>query len=297
MGPEAVIALRARSTTRRLGGAVRDEARRLGASSGLSGGADPRQTTASWSTLAAIGVTGGVLSGLFAIGGGLLMVPLLVWRAGLDQRRAAATSLVAVVPAAFVSSITYLLHGAVDLTAGAFVAVGATVGAAAGSRLLRRIPLPTLRWMFIVFLLVIAARLLSASPQRGHEICLSLLVGVGYVVLGLAMGIASGLFGIGGGVIAVPLLITFFGTSDLVAKGTALVVSILTSAVGTVANGRAGLVDVRAGLILGVIAAVASVPAALVALAIPAKLSAVLFAALLLVVAAQLAHKAVTFRR
>ncbi len=276
---------------------MREEARRLGASSGLSGGADPRQTTASWSTLAAIGVTGGVLSGLFAIGGGILMVPLLVWRAGLDQRRAAATSLVAVVPAAFVSSITYLLHGAVDLTASAFVAVGATVGAAAGSRLLRRIPLPTLRWMFIVFLLVIAARLLSASPQRGHEICLSLLVGVGYVVLGLAMGIASGLFGIGGGVIAVPLLITFFGTSDLVAKGTALVVSILTSAVGTVANGRAGLVDVRAGFILGVIAAVASVPAALVALAIPAKLSAVLFAALLLVVAAQLAHKAVTFRR
>jgi uncharacterized membrane protein YfcA len=57
-----------------------------------------------WATLAAIGAVGGVLSGLFAIGGGILMVPLLIWRAHLGQRQAAATSLVAVIPAAAVSS-------------------------------------------------------------------------------------------------------------------------------------------------------------------------------------------------
>jgi hypothetical protein len=70
----------------------------------------------SWINLTAIGVVGGVLSGLFAVGGGILMVPLLVWRTGMDQRRAAATSLVAIVPTALVSSTTYLLN--VAFTAG-----------------------------------------------------------------------------------------------------------------------------------------------------------------------------------
>jgi uncharacterized membrane protein YfcA len=116
------------------------------------------------------------------------------------------------------------------------------------------------------------------------------------VVLGLIMGVASGLFGIGGGIIAVPLMITFLGTSDLVAKGTALVVSIVTSVVGSTAHARAGQVDVRAGLILGAFAALASIPAVLVALALPPRLSAVLFSVLLVLVAAQLAARALRER-
>ena len=260
-------------------------------------GADSAEHRSSVGNLVVIGFIGGVLSGLFAIGGGILMVPLLVWRAGLDQRRAAATSLVAIVPTAFVSSVTYLLNGAVDLIAGIVIAVGAIGGAVIGSRLLRRISVPALRWMFILFIVAVAARLLFVAPQRGHAVDLSLQIGLGYVALGLVMGVASGLFGIGGGIIAVPLLITFFAASDLVAKGTALLVSILTSVVGTAANTRAGLVDVRAGLVLGTVAAIASVPAVLVALAIPARLSTTTFAALLLIVAAQLSSKAVQARR
>jgi len=72
-----------------------------------------------WATLAAIGAVGGVLSGLFAIGGGILMVPLLIWRARLGQRQAAATSLVAVIPAAAVSSATYLANGDVSIAGAA----------------------------------------------------------------------------------------------------------------------------------------------------------------------------------
>ena len=59
-----------------------------------------------------------MLSGLFAIGGGILMVPLLTWRAGMDQRRAAATSLVAIIPTGIVSSITYLVNGQSSGSAG-----------------------------------------------------------------------------------------------------------------------------------------------------------------------------------
>jgi uncharacterized membrane protein YfcA len=147
--------------------------------------------------------------------------------------------------------------------------------------------------MFIVLLLLVAARLLLVVPERGDPLDLSLGVALGYVALGLVMGIASGLFGIGGGVIAVPALVAIFGISDLIAKGTSLLVMIPTSVVGTISHSRARAVDVRAGLVVGVTATLASVPGALLALALPPRLSAILFAVLLLIVAAQLIVRAV----
>ena len=160
-----------------------------------------------------------------------------------------------------VGSLVYLAHGQVDVVAASLVTVGAVGGAVIGSRLLRRIPVVQLRWMFVVFILLVAGRLLLVTPHRGDRVDLSLLVIAGYVGVGLVMGLASGLFGIGGGIIAVPLMVSLFAVSDLVAKGTSLLVSVPTSAVGTWSNRRAGLVDVRAGLVVGVSAAVAAVPA------------------------------------
>ena len=250
-----------------------------------------------WLVLALIGVIGGVLSGAFGIGGGILMVPLLVSLAGLDQRTAAATSLVAIIPTAIVGSVTYLANDQIDLAAGGLVSVGAVVGALIGTRLLRRIPLTWLRWMFIVFVVAIAARLFFVSPERGDPIELSPLVAAEFVVLGLAMGVLSALFGIGGGIIAVPAFIGVFAISDLVAKGTSLAVMIPTSIVGTVTNWRAGTVDVRSGLVLGIAATIASVPGAALALNLSPRLSSVLFGALLLAVAAQLAYRAVRAQR
>jgi len=245
-----------------------------------------------WRTLAGIGIIGGVLSGLFAIGGGILMVPLLVSRAHLDQRQATATSLVAIIPTAMVSSAAYLAHGEIDLVAGALLTLGAIVGARVGSHLLQRISLSWLRWLFIAFILAVAARLLLLAPGRSEVVAMSAVTALGHVGLGLIMGIASGLFGIGGGIIAVPLLVSMFAVSDLAAKGTALLVSIPTSAVGSAANRRSGLVDVRAGLVVGAAAALASLPAVYLALAIPAELSRRLFVALLLAVAIRLTVKA-----
>lgn len=261
----------------------------------IAGRSRPETTRAGtlWLRLTVIGLVGGVLSGLFAIGGGILMVPLLTGWARMDQRRAAATSLVAIVPTALVSSSVYLADGQIDVVAAVFVALGAVAGAVLGSRLLHRTPAGVLRWMFIAFLLLIAARLVLAAPERGGaSVSTSPLVLLGFVALGLVMGVASGLFGIGGGIIAVPLMISLFAVSDLVAKGTSLLVSVPTSVVGTVANRRAGLVDIRAGLVIGVAAAAASVPAAGLALAVPARVSGLLFAGLLVLIAVHLGVKA-----
>jgi uncharacterized membrane protein YfcA len=250
-----------------------------------------------WFALALIGIIGGILSGTFGIGGGIIMVPLLISLAGMDQRRAAATSLIAIVPTSIAGSLTYLANGQIDLLAGAIVAVGAIVGAVIGSLLLRRIPLVWLRWMFIALIVGVAVRMLLVTPVRGDQLELTGLLGLGYLALGLVMGICSGLFGIGGGVIAVPSLIAIFGMSDLIAKGTSLLVMIPTGITGTITNVRGRLVDVSAGVVVGLAATVAAVPGVALALLLTPRLSSILFAALLGVAAVQLSVKAVKAQR
>lgn len=243
--------------------------------------------------LVAIGLAGGVLSGAFGVGGGIVLVPLLVNFAGLDQRHAAATSLLAILPTSIAGSITYLVHGEVDLLAAAVIAVGAITGTMIGGTLLKRLPLAVLRWLFIALLVVIAVRMALTEPHRGEALQFSASVAVAYLAIGLVMGIASGLFGIGGGVIAVPALVSVLGISDLVAKGTSLLVMIPTSAVGTVTNRRNGLVEVRTGLIVGIAASAASVLGAFIALALPPHESNLLFAVLLVAIAVQLTVRAI----
>ena len=250
------------------------------------------RTTPRIPVLVAIGLAGGILSGAFGVGGGIVLVPLLVNFAGLDQRRAAATSLLAILPTSIAGSITYLAHGQVDLLAAAVIAVGAIAGSILGGNLLKRIPLAWLRWLFIALLVVVAIRMAFIEPERSNPLEFSLPVALVYLAIGLVMGIASGLFGIGGGVIAVPSLVALLGISDLVAKGTSLLVMIPTSIAGTATNSRNRLVDVRTGLIVGLAASAASVLGAFIALALPPRPSSILFAVLLLAIAVQLAIRA-----
>jgi uncharacterized membrane protein YfcA len=87
--------------------------------------------------------------------------------------------------------------------------------------------------------------------------------------------------------------VAVFGVSDLIAKGTSLLVLVPTSIVGTIANVRAKAVDVRAGLVVGVAATAAAIPGVALAVLIPPRLSSILFAVLLVIAAAQLTVRAI----
>ncbi|HWM34137.1 MAG: sulfite exporter TauE/SafE family protein [Actinomycetota bacterium] len=243
--------------------------------------------------LVVVGLMGGLLSGAFGVGGGIIMVPLLMWFAGMDQRRAAATSLVAIVPSAIAGSIQYAVQGEVDVVAGLIVAAGGVGGSLIGTRLLRTLSLGWLRWLFIGLLVLVAVRLFFEVPARGTALELGVGVVVALVLLGVVMGIASGLFGIGGGVILVPVLIAFFGLGDLLAKGTSLLAMIPTSVTGSIANTRAGLVRLGDGLIAGVSAVAASFGGVALAFLLPPRLAVILFAIFILIVVAQLVIRAV----
>ncbi len=243
-----------------------------------------------------IGIAAGLLSGAFGAGGGIVIVPLLVSVAGFDQRRASATSLLAIIPTTITGSTIYFANGEVDLLAGAIIAAAAIVGSLWGTAILKRISLTWLRWLFIALLILVAIRMAFIEPVRGEPLAYSLPVLIGYLLIGLIMGLSSGLFGIGGGVIGVPALVGIMGISDLIAKGTSLLVMVPTSISGSIANVRNALVDWRAGVIIGVSAAAGSFGGALVAFALTARLSSILFAALLAVLAVQLIVRTVRGR-
>jgi len=248
--------------------------------------------------LALVGAAGGLLSGAFGVGGGILMVPLLIVAAGMDQRRATATSLAAIVPASIAGSITYLANGQVDLVAALFVALGGVIGSWFGAWLLRRLPIVWLRWLFVALLVAVAVRMLLVVPERGGgHVGFDLLPDLALFALGIGVGIASGLFGIGGGAIMVPAFIAFFAMGDLMAKGTSLAVMIPTAISGTVSNTRAKLVDLREALVVGIAATLASFAGVAIAFVLSPEWSARLFAAFVVIAAAQLAVRAVRAQR
>ena len=106
--------------------------------------------------LAAIGGAGGVLSGLLGVGGGIVMVPLLVLRAGYGQRDAHAVSLGAIIPISLASVLTYGLAGEVRIGYAAALAVGSVVGARVGAGLLARIQERPLKIVFGLFLAAVS---------------------------------------------------------------------------------------------------------------------------------------------
>jgi uncharacterized membrane protein YfcA len=229
---------------------------------------------------------------MFGVGGGIVMVPLLMWLGRLDQRRASATSLAAIIPTALVGAVAYGANGHLAVWTAVLVALGATGGAWAGSRILRRISLTVLSWAFVGLLAAVALSMVFYTPQRGPAAPLTVLTGLALVALGLAMGLASGLFGIGGGVIAVPALMALFGAGDLVARGTSLLVMVPSAVTGSVTNWRGGLVRLREGLAAGAAAAATSFGGTALAALVSPRLGNILFAALLAVSAVQLALRA-----
>jgi uncharacterized membrane protein YfcA len=106
--------------------------------------------------LVAIGVGGGILSGLLGVGGGIFMVPLLVLWAGYAQRDAHAMSLGAIIPISLAGVATYGLAGEVRYWEALALAVGAVAGARVGAGLLTRIDEELLKAVFGVFLVVVA---------------------------------------------------------------------------------------------------------------------------------------------
>jgi uncharacterized membrane protein YfcA len=110
--------------------------------------------------LAGIGTAAGVFSGLFGVGGGTVMVPLLILWLGYGEREATGTSLAAIVLIAAVAAGVQGTYGNVHVAKAALVGLPAVAGVLAGTALQQRVPQRTLSLVFAALLVVTAVVLL-----------------------------------------------------------------------------------------------------------------------------------------
>jgi uncharacterized membrane protein YfcA len=110
--------------------------------------------------LAGIGTAGGAFSGLFGIGGGTVIVPLLVLWLGYEQKEATGTSLAAIVVIGTVAAAAQALYGNVDLALGLAIGLPGVAGVVVGTALQQRISDRAVAWVFVAMLVVSAAVLI-----------------------------------------------------------------------------------------------------------------------------------------
>jgi uncharacterized protein len=239
----------------------------------------------SMSKAALVGLAAGFLSGLFGVGGGILLVPALVIVLKLGQKLAHGTSLAAVLPIALSSLFGYTVEDKVDWPVAGLLAAGAIGGAVLGTHFLHRLPQRAVGWAFAVVLFATAVRLVVDNSDAGGRADLSILTAVALVVAGFLTGILAGLLGVGGGVVMVPAMVVGFGIPAAVAKGTSLAVIIPTSIMGTLRNRSNSNVDLRLAAVVGIAGVVSAYLASKISVGLSETTSNRLFAALLTAVA------------
>ena len=199
-----------------------------------------------------IGLTAGVFGGILGIGGGLIMIPLMVEVLKLTQHKAHGTSLLALVFTGIGGAITYASHGAIDITAAALLAITAVLTAPLGARYCNALTGKKLKIYFGAFLIFCSALLLlkpyltnviGTVPDYAKVIIL--------LTTGAFTGFLSGLMGVGGGTIMIPIMVILAGLTQHVAQGTSLLVMVPAGAIGAFTHWKMG--NVATGILWGLI--------------------------------------------
>ena len=239
-----------------------------------------------------IGMMAGLISGSFGVGGGIIIVPGLVVFLQFTQRLSHGTSLLAILPIAAAGLVGFIFHDSIDVVYGLFLGLGSIFGALIGTKLLGSISNIRLTQIFIVIMLLTAARLFIDIPVKSQELYVSTLTAIVLVLIGALIGAIAGLLGIGGGLVLVPILIIFFGAAAPVAKGTSLLVTLIAGTAGTWRNYRNTNIDIPVAVKIGL----AGVPTALIgsqlAMVMSDRVSSMFFALLLLASTARLLRSA-----
>ena len=238
------------------------------------------------------------MSGLFGIGGGVLLVPAYIFLLKLQQKLAHGSALLTGVFLSFAGATLYVIDGHGNFAAAALVFIGSFTGVLIGTWLLKKIKILILMYVFLVVLVVTAVRLFIGTDNEGAAYDnLTLGLVLGFIATGLVAGTLSGLLGIGGGIIMVPTFILLFGFSAVVAKGTSLMVIVPTGTTGTLRNSKYGNINLRVGLFAGIGGIPMALFGAWVSSIMSEVLSEVLFGVLMVVVATNMLRKTLQLRR
>ena len=199
----------------------------------------------------ALAVLVGISLGLLGGGGSILIVPLLAYVAGMDAKPAIATSLLVVGVTSAIAAITHARAGRVRWRVAVLFGPAAMAGAYSGGLLARFIPGTVLLISFAAIMIAAGGAMLRGRKDTADVAADQHLPVVKITLLGVSVGLISGLVGAGGGFLLVPALALLAGLPMPIAVGTSLVVISMQSFAGFAGHLSAEHIDWRlAGLVI-----------------------------------------------
>lgn len=270
-----------------------------------------------WILLSAVGLFAGVLSGMFGIGGGVIIVPALTIFLGFEIIEATSTSLAALLlPVGIFAVLQYYRAGLLNIRSAGLVTIGLLTTSYLGAELAIGLPSDTLKRIYGVFLLYVSWRMMEprkiyAEQMAKRAVAASAAVGgqagptppasveqeneelelpdVHWAIIlavGLVAGVASGMFGIGGGAVIVPALVVFLGYPQKLAVGTSLGALLLPVGLpGVLAYAGEGVLDIPVAAVVAVGLLIGAIFGAKLAIGLPSKTIKRLYGLFLLFVA------------
>ncbi len=121
-----------------------------------------------------IGLAAGMLSGMVGVGGGIIIVPALIFFLGFTQKMAQGTSLgILLLPVGILGAIQYYKHGQMDLRIVAIISIAFVFGSFAGSKLALSLPQETMKKLFALLMIIVALKMLffdtGKTPDRAEQ--------------------------------------------------------------------------------------------------------------------------------
>jgi uncharacterized protein len=185
-----------------------------------------------------LGSLAGFLAGLLGIGGGIVLIPLFLWSfksIGMAPEvivhLAFGTSLAIIIPTAISSTLGHRRRGNVAWQAIGWMAIGGVLGVGFGSTMAASLSGPVLRGLFGLMQIGVALKMLfqpRMPPEESHNP-----PPIKLLLVGLAVGTFSAFFGVGGGVVAVPLMIMLLRFPIHLAVGSSSGLMMISSLLGT----------------------------------------------------------------
>jgi uncharacterized membrane protein YfcA len=218
-----------------------------------------------WLLAAAIGLVSGVLSGAFGIGGGIITTPAIRLLLGAPALVAVGTPLPVIIPTAITGAVSYHRRGLVDVRSGLVLGGAGAATAIAGALLADRVGGTVVLLGTAALILYAAADMAvqalrppvatpedGRAPESEHDTPRR---PAALIVIGVVAGLYSGFFGLGGGVLLVPMLSRWLSFPIKRAIGTSLVAVMLLAIPSTIAHALLGNVDwaIALGLVIGVV--------------------------------------------
>lgn len=199
--------------------------------------------------LLAIGLIGGFIAGLLGLGGGVIIIPLLVFGAGIPMTLATGISMVQAFFATTSGVIIHRRNRTILVPLGTTLGVAGVLGAIVGSVGSAQMGDQTLLWVYFC-LVIVAVFLLFMAPriEKTGDPKVNLWLAF---PMGLGVGVLAGMLGVGGGFIMMPLMISVLKIPTRLAVGTSLLMIIPTTFTGGIGKILTGQFDLSlAGVVI-----------------------------------------------